>query len=45
MRRPAGTLFSVALFSAENVFYREAYRQRRGYFAKDGKVEDAFDDF
>lgn len=33
------------VFGDENVFYREAYRQRGGYFAKDGKVEDAFDDF
>ncbi len=32
------------VFGDEYIFYREAYLQRREYLAKDGKVEDAFDD-
>lgn len=33
------------VFGDEYIFYREAYLQRREYLAKDGEVEDAFDDF
>ena len=32
------------VFGDEYIFYKEAYLQRREFLAKDGKVEDAFDD-
>lgn len=34
----------AVVFGEEYLFYREAYLQRRAYLAKDGMVEDAFDD-
>jgi len=33
------------VFGDRYIFFRDAYLQRREYLAKDGKVEDVFDDF
>jgi phospholipid-binding lipoprotein MlaA len=33
------------VFGDRYIFFRDAYLQRREYLTKDGKVEDAFDDF
>jgi phospholipid-binding lipoprotein MlaA len=33
------------VFGDRYIFFRDAYLQRREFLVKDGKVEDAFDDF
>jgi phospholipid-binding lipoprotein MlaA len=45
VRRSEFLAAEEVVFGDKYIFYREAYLQRREYLAKDGKVEDAFDDF